>query len=102
MAYDEAWNLQRTYRAEQAADRCHDPLLLIEHPSVYTWAAPRRTSIGRRSAAVPETSIPVIRTERGGSITYHGPGQLVGYPILRLSDYCPGPESLRSACLKRC
>lgn len=94
LPYEEAWNLQRACRAERAADRCHDLLLLMEHPSVYTlgrttqdlhWPGQDRLS--------QETGIPVVRTERGGSITYHGPGQLVGYPILRLTDYCPGPKA---------
>ena len=58
------------------------------------WGARLKTSIGReRSRLTQQTGIPVIRTERGGSITYHGPGQLVGYPILRLSDYCAGPKT---------
>ncbi|HNC82208.1 MAG TPA: lipoyl(octanoyl) transferase LipB [Nitrospira sp.] len=94
MAYDEAWNLQRTCRAERAADRCHDLLLLIEHPSVYTLGRTTQDQHWPGEAQLSrETSIPVIRTERGGSITYHGPGQLVGYPILRLSDYCAGPKA---------
>lgn len=94
MPYDEAWNLQRACRAERAADRCHDLLLLLEHPAVYTLG---RTTQDRHwpgeGRLSQETGIPVIRTERGGSITYHGPGQLVGYPILRLTDYCPGPKA---------
>ena len=94
LPYDAAWDLQRACRAERAADRCRDLLLLIEHPSVYTvgrtthdqhWPGEQRLT--------QETGIPVIRTERGGSITYHGPGQLVGYPILRLTDHCPGPKA---------
>jgi lipoyl(octanoyl) transferase len=94
LPYEEAWNLQRAYRAERAADRCHDLLLLVEHPPVYTLG--RTTQEGHwpgEDRLSRETGIPVIRTERGGSITYHGPGQLVGYPILRLTDYCPGPKA---------
>jgi lipoate-protein ligase B len=45
------------------------------------------------SCLTQESGIPVIRTERGGSITYHGPGQLIGYPVLRLSDFCAGPKA---------
>jgi lipoyl(octanoyl) transferase len=94
LPYEEAWNLQRACRAERAADRCHDLLLLIEHPSVYTLG---RTTQDRhwpgQDRLFQETGIPVVRTERGGSITYHGPGQLVGYPILRLTDHCPGPKA---------
>ena len=94
MPYDEAWTLQRACRTERAADRCRDLLLLIEHPSVYTLG---RTTQDRHWPGADqlsrETGIPVIRTERGGSITYHGPGQLVGYPILRLTDYCAGPKA---------
>ncbi len=94
LPYDAAWDLQRTCRTERAADRCRDLLLLIEHHSVYTvgrtthdqhWPGEQRLT--------QQTGIPVIRTERGGSITYHGPGQLVGYPILRLTDHCPGPKA---------
>ena len=94
MPYDEAWTLQRTCRAERAANRCRDLLLLIEHPSVYTLG--RTTQDGHwpgEDQLSQETRIPVIRTERGGSITYHGPGQLVGYPIIRLTDYCAGPKA---------
>lgn len=94
LPYEDAWNLQRACRAERAANRCHDLLLLIEHPSVYTLG---RTTQDRHWPGADrlshETGIPIIRTERGGSITYHGPGQLVGYPILRLTDYCPGPKA---------
>ncbi|ODT43120.1 MAG: lipoyl(octanoyl) transferase [Nitrospira sp. SCN 59-13] len=94
MPYDQAWSLQRTCRAERAADRCQDLMLLIEHPSVYTLGRTTRDQHWPGEDQLSrETNIPVIRTERGGSITYHGPGQLVGYPILRLTDYCAGPKA---------
>ncbi len=94
LPYEEAWSLQRTCRTERAADRCHDLLLLMEHPPVFT--AGRTTQDHHwpgEEQLTQQTGIPVIQTERGGSITYHGPGQVIGYPILRLSDYCAGPKA---------
>lgn len=92
--YGHAWDLQRTFRAERAADRRPDLLLLMEHPAVFTLG--RTTQDGHwpgEEELAQHTDIPIIRTERGGSITYHGPGQAVGYPILRLPDYCAGPKA---------
>ena len=94
LPYEEAWRLQRTCRAERAADRCHDLLLLMEHPPVFT--AGRTTQDQHwpgEEHLTQQTGVPVIRIERGGSITYHGPGQAIGYPILRLSDHCAGPKA---------
>ncbi|MBI4002177.1 MAG: lipoyl(octanoyl) transferase LipB [Nitrospira defluvii] len=94
LPYEAAWSLQRTCRAERAAGRCRDLLLLMEHSPVFTAG---RTTQDRHwpgeEQLTRQTDIPVIRTERGGSITYHGPGQTIGYPILRLSDYCAGPKA---------
>ena len=87
MAYREAWNLQHELAAARADGRISDKLLLLEHPSVLT--------LGRRAdeqhiLATPDElarrGIDVIRVERGGEVTWHGPGQLVAYPILRLAD----------------
>jgi lipoyl(octanoyl) transferase len=77
--YSEAWRLQR----EQAEERIAggpDTLLLLEHPPVYT--AGKRTEAHER----PVDGTPVIDTDRGGKITWHGPGQLVGYPIIGLAQ----------------
>ena len=94
LPYEEAWTLQRVYRAQRAQDGYSDLLLLMEHEPVFTAG---RTTQDRHwpggERITQKTGIPVIRTERGGSITYHGPGQVVGYPILRLSDHCPGPKA---------
>jgi lipoyl(octanoyl) transferase len=80
--YRVAWQLQRELAAARAVDG-PDTLLLLEHPSVYT--AGRRTQADERPN--PDVQgIPVIDTDRGGKITWHGPGQLVGYPIIRLSE----------------
>ncbi|GAA4479312.1 lipoyl(octanoyl) transferase LipB [Rhodococcus olei] len=78
--YLQAWDLQRTLAAERAEDRGRDTLLLLEHPSVYT--AGRRTQPEDR----PTDGTPVIDVDRGGKITWHGPGQLVGYPIVKLAE----------------
>ena len=80
MDYEQAWELQRTLHAEVAAGTRPNVLLLLEHPSVYT--AGRRTEEFER----PVDGTNVIDVDRGGRITWHGPGQLVGYPIIKLLE----------------
>lgn len=76
--YRQAWDLQRELADARVAGG-PDTLLLLEHPSVYT--AGRRTEAHER----PVDS-PVVDVDRGGKITWHGPGQLVGYPVVRLAE----------------
>jgi lipoyl(octanoyl) transferase len=85
--YRDALAIQQQLRAQRQAEELPDTLLLLEHPPVYTR--------GRRSGAddLPfgedfyrAKGIDVIDTDRGGRLTYHGPGQLVGYPIMRIDD----------------
>ena len=78
--YEAAWALQRELHAARVEGTGPDTLLLLEHPSVYT--AGRRTEPHER----PLDGTPVIDVDRGGKITWHGPGQLVGYPIVALPD----------------
>ncbi|SFO27286.1 lipoyl(octanoyl) transferase [Geodermatophilus obscurus] len=78
--YEEAWARQRELHAARVAGEGPDTLLLLEHPSVYT--AGRRTEPHER----PVDGTPVVDVDRGGKITWHGPGQLVGYPIVALPD----------------
>jgi lipoyl(octanoyl) transferase len=78
MDYEASWQMQREIHSEVAEGSRANTLILIEHPSVYT--AGRRTDILER----PEDGTPVIDVDRGGRITWHGPGQIVGYPIIRL------------------
>ncbi|MDP9459188.1 MAG: lipoyl(octanoyl) transferase LipB [Actinomycetota bacterium] len=78
--YEDAWARQRQLHARRVAGEGPDTLLLLEHPSVYT--AGRRTAAHER----PFDGTPVIDVDRGGKITWHGPGQLVGYPIVALPD----------------
>ena len=78
--YLEALDLQRETHAAVVRGAAPDTVLLLEHPSVYT--AGKRTEASER----PDDGTPVIDVDRGGKITWHGPGQLVGYPIMRLPD----------------
>lgn len=96
--YDQAWELQHRLVTARHADRVPDILLLLEHEPVIT--------IGRRGneshiLATPEylaeQGIAIRRVERGGDVTYHGPGQLVGYPILRLANYGLGASEYMHA-----
>jgi lipoyl(octanoyl) transferase len=78
--YREAWALQLRLVDERAADARPDTLVVCQHPHVFT--------LGRRAGAhrnvLDAGDVPVVEVERGGDVTYHGPGQLVGYPILKL------------------
>ena len=87
--YGEALELQEAVRAARQADAVPDVLLLLEHPRVYTRG--RRTE----TAELPggDRGIEIVDVDRGGKLTYHGPGQLVGYPIVRLG---PIVEFLRT------
>lgn len=78
--YHSTWDLQRRIHGEVVAGERPDTLLLLEHSPVYT--AGRRTEPGD----LPRDGTPVVEVDRGGRITWHGPGQLVGYPILRLPE----------------
>ena len=86
IAYERAWKLQKRLAAARADERIDDQLLLLEHPPVLTLG---RTSDPAHVLASPEAlsarGIDVVRVERGGEVTYHGPGQLVAYPIIGLS-----------------
>lgn len=78
--YKTAWQMQKQIQQEVIENKTINTLLLLEHPSVYT--AGRRTEVADR----PMDDTPVIDVDRGGKITWHGPGQIVGYPILRLKN----------------
>lgn len=80
--YENAWQLQRAI-ADQRVAGGPDTLLLLEHPPVYT-AGRRTLATERPKPGAGDT--PVIDTDRGGKITWHGPGQLVGYPIIGLAE----------------
>jgi lipoyl(octanoyl) transferase len=80
--YEQAWDLQRDLHELRVRGDIPDCCLLLEHPPVYT--AGKRT--GELDRPVGDPGAPVIDVDRGGKITWHGPGQLVGYPIVRLGE----------------
>jgi lipoyl(octanoyl) transferase len=87
MPYREAWARQRTAVEARAADRVADTLLLVEHEPVLTLGRhAAETHVIASPAELERRGVEVIRVERGGEVTYHGPGQLVAYPIVRLRD----------------
>lgn len=87
IAYRDAWDLQKALAGARAAGAIGDRLLLLEHPAVLTLG---RGADESHVLATPEAlaarGIELLRVERGGEVTYHGPGQLVAYPIVKLAD----------------
>jgi len=97
--YNEALTMQRMFHQEVAAGDRSNSLIFLEHPSVYT--AGKRTQDFER----PSDGTPVIDVDRGGRITWHGPGQLVGYPIVKLAkptELVGFVRTLESALIQLC
>src|SRR5258708_19468312 len=85
MAYAEAWALQERVAAARSADHIPDTLLLVEHPHTYTLGSSGHDEYVLLSPdQLAKRGIEVHHVNRGGDVTYHGPGQLVGYPIIKL------------------
>jgi lipoyl(octanoyl) transferase len=92
--YAAVWSLQHEFHAERLLGNRADTLMLLQHLPVYT--AGRRTRpvhLHPKVASSGDLGIPVVTVNRGGSVTYHGPGQLVAYPILALSRYARGAKA---------
>jgi len=88
MGYTEALELQRERVTQRKAGTIGDTLLLVEHPHVYTLGRnAKRENLLISSEQLAKVGAIVVETDRGGDITYHGPGQLVGYPVLDLSGH---------------
>ena len=94
LGYQESWDKQRELVRQRSSRQINDTLMLLEHPHTYTLG--RATQDGHLLVS-PETlvaqGVTLIESDRGGDITYHGPGQVVGYPILKLSRH--GGDLLR-------
>jgi lipoyl(octanoyl) transferase len=98
VGYREAHELQERVREARAADLVPDVLLLLEHPPVYTRT--RRTDASDLPMGedwYAARGIEIVDTDRGGKLTYHGPGQLVGYPIMRIGHVLPFVRTLERA-----
>ena len=99
--YREGWDLQRRVHARRVADEVPDSCLLLEHEPVYT--AGKRTAASDRPFGDP--GAPVVDVDRGGKITWHGPGQLTGYPIIKLRkplDVVAYVRALEEAMIRAC
>ncbi|MBV6445434.1 MAG: lipoyl(octanoyl) transferase LipB [Ignavibacteriales bacterium] len=90
VSYQETWDLQKTLLTQRLEGTIEDTLLLLEHPNTYTLGktADRANLVGS-DEYLAEKHIDVFEIDRGGDITYHGPGQLVGYPIINLQNWKP-------------
>ena len=83
-SYQEVWDLQKDFQKKRIEKRLDDTLILVEHEPVYTLGKNANKNHLLQSR---DRSVNVFDIERGGDITFHGPGQLVGYPIIDLSNY---------------
>ncbi|MFA5804990.1 MAG: lipoyl(octanoyl) transferase LipB [Melioribacteraceae bacterium] len=86
--YNQAWNLQKEIFVLRLHDRIDDTLFLLEHPHTYTLGkVAEKENLISTNEQLKELGISVYEIDRGGDITYHGRGQIVGYPIIKLSDW---------------
>ena len=88
IGYTEAWDLQKSTFKQRVNGEVNDTLFLLEHPHTYTLGkvAEKNNLVGNESF-LKKNNISVYEIDRGGDITYHGPGQIVGYPIINLQDW---------------
>jgi len=105
--YRDAWRLQKELAADRADGRIADVLLLLEHPAVLTLGrGADEAHVLAAADALAAAGIELLRVERGGEVTYHGPGQLVAYPIVRLADrgllLRPFVRALEAAMIETC
>ena len=92
-AYETIWDLQKALLDSRADERQPDTLILVEHQPVFTLGRRTRPEHwGGDGESLKQLGYEVHEIERGGSVTFHGPGQIVGYPILRLRNFSPGPK----------
>ena len=92
--YQKAWNLQNQLAEQIAAEEHPSTLLLLEHPHTYTFGRRgQEQNLLWEQAQLQAQKVEVHWVDRGGDVTYHGPGQLIGYPLLQLGATTPDPKS---------
>ena len=95
--YERAWKIQEVYAEEIAAGKRPSTLLLLEHPHVYTFGRRGRSeNLLWNEQMLKQKGVSVHWVDRGGDVTYHGPGQLVGYPLIPLGKIGPNGNGLAS------
>lgn len=95
MPYSTAWKLQSRFHCERQLDLRPDTVMILEHQPVYTLGRTTKLSDwGGNETALRANGADLCYVNRGGSVTYHGPGQIVAYPIIRLSRHAAGPRQL--------
>lgn len=95
MPYPTVWELQSRFHRERQLGLRPDTVLILEHQPVYTLGRTTKlTDWGSNEAALRANGADLCHVNRGGSVTYHGPGQIVAYPIIRLSQHAAGPRQL--------
>lgn len=95
MPYPPVWELQSRFHRERQLGLRPDTVLILEHQPVYTLGRTTKLSDwGGNEAALRANGTDLCHVNRGGSVTYHGPGQIVAYPIIRLSQHAAGPKQL--------
>ena len=93
LPFAESLELQQSLLAKRLADQAPDTLILTEHEPVLTLGRTTKPEHWEPHwSELKNQGIHLHQTNRGGSVTYHGPGQIIGYPILRLKNFCPGPK----------
>jgi len=86
--YLQAWDLQKDIFAKRTKDEISDTFFMLEHPHTYTLGkVAEKENLISSESQLKELGVSVYEIDRGGDITYHGPGQIVGYPIIKLSDW---------------
>ena len=86
--YDEAWELQKTLLEARISDKIEDCFILLQHPPTFTFGRRyKETNLVSNKEYYDNNGFAVYKTDRGGLATYHGPGQAVGYPVIKMSAY---------------
>lgn len=92
--FEKTWLFQKHLQSERLQGKRHDTLMVVEHHPVFTLGRTTKSEhLYGNKDALQNQGHPVLAIERGGSVTFHGPGQIVAYPIFQLRNFCSGPKA---------